>query len=112
MYSYKDSIVLVHNYQAFITAFQCKQWRAIEVAKPMKYQIQISQHEKALCNVEIVQLQNPKAALRDILERFPASEGYRSQVLVAEDEKRILEVSREGIKLLSSIPDFKPVALP
>ncbi|MBQ0731905.1 MAG: hypothetical protein KBT75_14485 [Oleispira antarctica] len=78
----------------------------------MKYQIQISQHEKALCNVEIVQLQNPKAALRDILERFPASEGYSSQVLAAEDEKRILEVSREGIKVLSSIPDFKPVALP
>lgn len=78
----------------------------------MKYQIQISQHEKALCSIEVVQLQNPKAALRDILKRFPASDGYRSQVLVAEDEKRILEVSREGIKVLSSIPDFKLVELP
>jgi hypothetical protein len=77
----------------------------------MKYQIQLSQHKKALCKIEVVQLQNPKDALHSLLERFPASEGYSSEVLVAEDEKRVLEVSSEGIKVLSSIPDFKAMAL-
>lgn len=74
---------------------------------PMKYQIQIFLHNKALCNIEIVQLQNTKEALHNILERFPKNEGYHAKVLVAETEKRILEVSREGIKVLSSIPEFQ-----
>lgn len=78
----------------------------------MKYQIQLSLHKKALCKIEIVQLQNPEDALHSLLERFPASEGYTSEVFVAEDEKRLLEVTSEGIKVLSCIPDFKPVTLP
>lgn len=75
----------------------------------MKYQIHISKNEKILCQIDIVQLRDQQAALNSILERFPTSEGFSAEVLVADDEKRILEVSSAGIKVLASSPDFKAV---
>lgn len=73
----------------------------------MKYQINISKDEKILCKIEVVQLHDQKAAISRILERFPARDGFSSEILVAHDEKRLLEVSNEGIKVLACTPDFK-----
>ena len=78
----------------------------------MKYQINVSRNEKVLCKIEIVQLRDQEAALNDILERFPENEGFISEVLVAHDEKRLLEVSSEGIKVLSCTPNFKVLEQP
>lgn len=43
-----------------------------------------------------------------ICSRFPTTAGFRTEVLVACDEKRIIESSRQGIRLISREVIYQP----
>jgi hypothetical protein len=46
-------------------------------------------------------------ALREMRARLPAAEGFRLELLVAEDERRYVESGPGGIRLIASIPLFQ-----
>jgi hypothetical protein len=58
-----------------------------------------------------VDVEHPRAelALRDVLRRFPLAEGYRVDVKVEVDERRILETGPCGrLRMLAREPIFQP----
>jgi hypothetical protein len=50
-------------------------------------------------------------AARDIAARLSASDGYRLELLVADGERRLLESTPQGLRVLSREPSFKPASL-
>lgn len=43
-----------------------------------------------------------------VCARFPQSLGFRTEVLLAEEESRLLECGRDGVKLLSRQLHYRP----
>ena len=50
-------------------------------------------------------------AVRDVAARLNASDGYRLELLVADGERRLLESTPQGLRVLSREPLFKPAPL-
>ncbi|MCT7361137.1 hypothetical protein [Thalassolituus pacificus] len=46
--------------------------------------------------------------IQQIRSRFPQEAGFRTEVMVASDEKRIIESSRQGIRLISREVIYQP----
>lgn len=46
--------------------------------------------------------------IQQIHSRFPQEAGFRTEVMVASDEKRIIESSRQGIRLISREVIYQP----
>ena len=51
-------------------------------------------------------------AVQDIAARLPEADGYRLELLVASGERRILESSPSGVRVLASDPLLTPATLP
>lgn len=51
-------------------------------------------------------------AVQDLVARLPETDGYRLELLVSSGERRILESSPSGVRVLSSDPLFSPATLP
>lgn len=75
----------------------------------MKYQIRVALNNKALCHIEVVQLQSPQQAVKAVLAQFPPALGFQCEVFAVHEQKRILEVSHDGIKVLSRQQDYQRV---
>ncbi|HDS1367964.1 TPA: cytoplasmic protein [Stenotrophomonas maltophilia] len=50
-------------------------------------------------------------AIKETASRFPARDGYRLELLVSHGEKRLIESTPEGIRVLSSELLFEPAPL-
>lgn len=50
-------------------------------------------------------------AINKVAENLKPDDGYRLELFLAEDEKRFIESSPDGIKVISREPLFKPVPL-
>lgn len=72
------------------------------------YRIVISRHGRLLGHFES---DTPWAedAIRDLLRRLPGRDGYRTELFVAHDERRLLESGPDGLKVLSRKPLFQPI---
>ncbi len=46
--------------------------------------------------------------IQQIRSRFPQEAGFRTEVMVSSDEKRIIESSRQGIRLISREVIYQP----
>ena len=73
-----------------------------------QYKVDIWKDNAFLCNVEIA-ITHPDKFLQIVLERFPNDEGFKKKVLIAKSEKRILESSAEGMRVLASLIDYAEV---
>lgn len=74
------------------------------------YRLLIRRHERLLGHFES---DTPDAldAVRDIAARLGASDGYRLELLVAEGERRLLESTPQGVRVVSREPMFRPAQL-
>ncbi|MFC4487679.1 cytoplasmic protein [Tepidiphilus baoligensis] len=50
-------------------------------------------------------------AVHDLLQRLPEQEGYRTELFVAHDERRLIESGPGGLRLLGREPLFQPLPL-
>jgi len=69
------------------------------------YRLVIRQHGKLLGHFDS---NTPSASnsIREIASRFTQAEGFELELLVAEQERRLLESGPDGIRLVSSEPVF------
>ncbi len=65
------------------------------------YRLVIRRHDRLLGHFESGAPWS-REAVEDIAARLPAADGYRLELLVASGERRLLESSRDGIRVLSS----------
>lgn len=74
------------------------------------YRLVISRHGRLLGQFDS---ETPWAgeAIRDLLQRLPAGDGYRTELFVAHDERRLLESGPHGLTVLGREPLFQPVTL-
>lgn len=74
------------------------------------YRLVISRHGRLLGQFDS---ETPWAgeAIRDLLQRLPAGDGYRTELFVAHDERRLLESGPHGLIVLGREPLFQPVTL-
>ena len=65
-----------------------------------KYKFDIKKHGFPFCEIHM----NVKSVdkLKDVADRFPEGEGFEIEMLAVKSEKRILESSEDGIRLLAS----------
>lgn len=72
------------------------------------YRLVISRHGRLLGQFES---ETPWAedAIRDLLQRLPGRDGYRTERLVAHGERRLLESGPDGLKVLGREPLFQPI---
>lgn len=73
------------------------------------YKIIVAKHNKPWCEILIDHETRADEILSDSFsERFPESEGFNLTYLKANGEKRLLESSPEGLKVISREPIFVP----
>ena len=74
------------------------------------YRLVISRHGRLLGQFES---DTPWAddAIRDLLQRLPVRDGYRTELFVAYEERRLLESSSQGLKVLGREPAFQPLPI-
>lgn len=74
------------------------------------YRLVISRHGRLLGQFES---ETPWAeeAVSDLLRRLPAQDGYRTELFVAHDERRLLESGPGGLKILGREPLFQPLPI-
>ena len=65
-----------------------------------QYRVDIWKNSVLLCSAEIVATRSEEF-LQIVLEKFPDYDGFEKKVFVAKSEKRILESSEEGIRVLA-----------
>lgn len=71
-----------------------------------KYRIDIVKDGKALCEIEIGQL-NSSDSLTAVLECFPETKGLDRYVFISKGETRYLEHGDKGNRLLASVSEFE-----
>ena len=76
-----------------------------------QYRVDIWKENALLCHIDIA-ITHPDIFLKEVLEKFPKNEGYEKRVLIAKSEKRILESSAEGIRVLATLKDYEELVLP
>lgn len=69
------------------------------------YRLNIRRHGKLLGHFES-NASGSLDAVKDIAARLPEAEGYFLELLVAKDERRLLESGPDGIRVLCSSPVF------
>lgn len=74
------------------------------------YRLVIRQQGRLLGHFD-TELPDALDALREISSRLPTSEGFQLEVLEARDEKRLLESTSSGIRVLSREPVFRHLDL-
>lgn len=74
------------------------------------YRLVIYRHDRLLGHFESHTPWSREAA-RDIAARLSADDGYRLELLVADGERRLLESTPQGLRVLSREPEFKPASL-
>jgi hypothetical protein len=74
------------------------------------YRLIVHRHGRLLGHFESDTPQSLEAA-RDIAACLHASDGYRLELLVADGERRLLEGTPQGLRVLSREPLFKPASL-
>jgi hypothetical protein len=74
------------------------------------YRLVISRHGRLLGQFDS---ETPWAgdAIRDLLQRLPECDGYRTELFVAREERRLLESGPGGLKLLGREPLFQPLPI-
>ena len=72
------------------------------------YRLNVWHHEKMLGHFES-STPRAKEAVEEVARRFPSDEGYRTEFLVARDDRRIVESTPTGVRLISSEPIFLPI---
>lgn len=75
----------------------------------IKYRVQISKDKKLLFTIDISAL-NSELGLTLIRERFRHADGFDGKLFVTYGEKRLLESSNAGIKVLASELEFELVS--
>jgi len=73
------------------------------------YRLVIYRHDRLLGHFESDTPWSREAA-RDIAARLSADDGYRLELLVADGERRLLESTPQGLRVLSREPEFKPAS--
>ena len=53
-----------------------------------------------------------REAIADLLERLPEQDGYRTELFVAHDERRLLESGPQGLRVVGREPLFEPLSEP
>lgn len=53
-----------------------------------------------------------RKAIADLLERLPEQDGYRTELFVAHDERRLLESGPQGLRVVGREPLFEPLSEP
>ena len=72
------------------------------------YRLMIYRHGKLLGHFES-DTPDAEQAVRDIASRFSAGEGFHLDTLIASGERRLLESTPDGVRLLSREPCFQVV---
>ncbi|WP_325950297.1 cytoplasmic protein [Pseudomonas putida] len=74
------------------------------------YRLVVQRHQKLLGHFES---STPWAseAIEDLIARLPVSEGFELQLLVAKEERRLIESSSAGIRVLGCEPIFTSLPL-
>lgn len=72
------------------------------------YRLIIRRHDRLLGHFE-TSAPWAREALDDVLQRLPAIEGYRVEMQVSRGERRLLESSPAGLRLLSVEALFEPL---
>ncbi|KKO73155.1 hypothetical protein [Kerstersia gyiorum] len=73
------------------------------------YRLIIQQHGKLLGHFESSTSWS-RAAIEEIASRLPATAGYQLELLAEDGERRLLESTPEGVRLLAREPIFKPAS--
>lgn len=73
-----------------------------------QYRLEVSLHGRAWCRIEA---DTPWAAetVDDLIARLPEDAGYRVEIFVATEERRIVESGPGGLRLLVREPIFQPL---
>ncbi|CAM4275833.1 cytoplasmic protein [Kerstersia similis] len=71
------------------------------------YRLIIQRHGKLLGHFESA-VSWSRDAIADIASRFPLADGYQLELLIEDGERRIVESTPAGVRLLSREPFFKP----
>lgn len=74
------------------------------------YRLVISRHGRLLGQFDS---DTPWAddAIRDLLQRLPVRDGYRTELFVAYEERRLLESGPHWVKILGREPAFLPLSI-
>lgn len=74
------------------------------------YRLVVQRHQKLLGHFES---NTPWAseAVKEIAARFPKEEGFELELLVAKEERRLVEMSSSGIRVLGREPVFTSIPL-
>lgn len=70
------------------------------------YRVVVCKAKKRWCVVDIEHL-DARTILADVTARFPLEQGFDISVVKKHGEKRLLEVSPAGVKMLSAEPLFE-----
>lgn len=76
----------------------------------LTYRLTIWRHDRLFGHFET---DGPTAqdAIQDLLQRLPASEGFRVEAFIARSERRILESVANGMRVLAAEKLFEPIAI-
>ena len=74
------------------------------------YRLTIYHQQKQLGHFES-DTPHSRQAVRDILQRLPANEGFTFELQVAHSERRIIEADTQGIRILAREAQFKSIEL-
>ena len=72
------------------------------------YRLFVYRHDKPLGHFDADSV-DALDAVRDIAARLPAQDGYRLELAVAHDERRLLESGPDGLRVLAREPLFATV---
>ena len=75
-----------------------------------QYRVNVWKNDRLWCRIDV---DSPWAheVVQDLLSRFPSKKGYFAELLVATEDRRILESSPDGVRLLACEPIYEPVTL-
>ena len=74
------------------------------------YRLTIFHQQKQLGHFES-DTPHSQQAVRDMLQRLPASEGFSFELQVAHSERRIIEADAQGMRILAREAQFQPIEL-
>lgn len=74
------------------------------------YRVVVSKDKKRWCSIDIEHISGVEV-LDDVAARFPAEQGFVISVMKRSGEKRLLEASPAGVRLLSAEPLFEVFSL-
>jgi len=74
----------------------------------LTYRLTIWRHDQLFGHFD-TDASSARSAIADLLQRLPAAEGFRVEAFISRNERRLLESSANGMRVLATEKQFEPI---